>query len=206
MNNNAMLSTMLEEIEKQGISDQKVLHAMKQTDRIHFIPDDLKMLAYLNEPIPIDCGQTISQPYIVAYMLEFLNILPHERVLEIGTGSGYNAAILSQLAKIVYTVELNNILANEASERLSKLGLDNVFVSQGDGLQGLKIKSPFDVIILTAAIESVPTSLFEQLADGGRLIAPVGEDHNQHLYLWRKNKNELTRELLIPVRFVKMLN
>lgn len=203
---NTNLSDLLTEIEAQGISDKKVLHAMSQVPREAFIPDDLKMLAYANRPLPIDCGQTISQPYIVAYMLEFLNLKPFKRVLEIGTGSGYNAAVLSKLAKIVYTVELNSTLANEAQEKLTKLGIDNVIVTQGDGHFGLSHKGPFDAIIFTAAAQEVPTRLFDQLAPEGRMIAPVGEE-NQNLFLWHKGPSEgddVSRELLIPVRFVTM--
>lgn len=201
MKNN--ISSLLLELETLGISDRKVLHAMMQVPREEFVPEDLQMLSYINRPLPIDCGQTISQPYIVAYMLEFLNLRPYERVLEIGTGSGYNAAVMSKLAKMVYTVEINKTLAKESQSRLTNLGLDNVIVKEGDGHFGLPEKGPFDAIILTAAIKEIPQILFDQLASDGRIIAPVGEE-NQNLFLWQKTASGLNKELLIPVRFVPM--
>lgn len=189
---------------RRGISDPGVLKAMNTIPREHYIPIDMIHLAYRDGPVPIDCGQTISQPFIVAYMCEALRLKKSDRVLEIGTGSAYNAAILSQLCNQVHTLEINPILAKEAMDRLRSEGINNVYVHQRSGGEGLAEYAPYDAIILTAAPTNLPKILLDQLKNGGRLIAPLG-DSNQYLYLFQKNLlGEIQKTLLFPVRFVPM--
>ena len=195
---------ILEQLEARGIADEKVLQAMQTVRRELFVPEDIRSFAYHDGPLPIDCGQTISQPYIVACMAEFLDLSPDERVLEIGTGSGYNAAVLSLLAKEVYTIEIHEILAREAKELLASLNYNNVFVKQADGYLGWKEKAPFDAIILTAAPSKTPQELFDQLAEGGRLVAPEGED-SQFLFLYKKKNGQIEKNMLMPVKFMPMV-
>lgn len=193
-----------EQLEKRGITDFKVLHAMNSVAREKFVPIDIRNLSYQDSPLPIDCGQTISQPYIVALMLEFLNLQPTDRVLEIGTGSGYNTAIMSKLAKFIYSIEINKHLAEDAQKVLEDLEIFNVMIKNDDGFKGWSEKAPFDAIILTAAPQEVPKDLFDQLKIGGRLIAPVGES-SQNLFLWTKREDKIEKELLMPVKFVPMI-
>ncbi|MCB9091122.1 MAG: protein-L-isoaspartate(D-aspartate) O-methyltransferase [Halobacteriovoraceae bacterium] len=188
----------------RGVSQPRVLDAMLSVPRDEFIPIDLRNLSYTDGPLPIDYGQTISQPYIVAYMLQALEIKPTDRVLEVGTGSGYNAAVMSKLANEVYSVEIVSGLANESSEILKKLGFKNVHVRQGNGYQGWPEHAPFDVICLTAAPIKTPRTLFDQLAEGGRLIAPEGDAYQQ-LVLYQKIQGTIHKTDLIPVRFVPMI-
>ncbi len=186
-----------------GISDPKVVAAMRHVARHQFIPDEESEDAYGDFPLPIGHKQTISQPYIVAYMTEALRLKPGEKVLEIGTGSGYQAAILAELGAQVFTIEIVIPLAQQARANLSKLGYDQVLVRVGDGYQGWPEEQPFDAIIITAAPDHVPSPLLEQLAIGGRLILPVG-DSSQKLVLIRRTEEGYQRTELLPVRFVPM--
>jgi protein-L-isoaspartate(D-aspartate) O-methyltransferase len=193
-------------LRRRGISDQAVLRAMDEVPRAQFVEADSAGLAYADQALPIACGQTISQPYVVAYMTEQLELRPHHRVLEVGTGSGYQAAVLSRLAREVVSIERYRTLAEQARARLQALGYDNVEVVVGDGFAGVPEKAPFDRIIVTAAAESVPQALADQLADGGIMILPVGPQHgSQHIIKLTKSQTGLAREALIPVRFVPLL-
>lgn len=195
---------MIQTIRLQGVQDEKVLGIIKSTPRQDFVPEQLREFAYANRPLPIGEGQTISQPYIVAYMTEALELKSTDKVLEIGTGSGYQAAILAQLAKHVYSIEIVESLGKSAIATLKQLGYQNVSVRIGDGYIGWPEQAPFDAIILTAAPpHDIPPPLIEQLAEGGRLIAPVGK-HSQKLVLLRKKNGEILRKKLLPVRFVPM--
>ena len=192
-----------EQIEARGVKNHRVLEAMRKVPRHLFIPEANRNMAYEDTPVPIGEGQTISQPYIVAYMTDALKIKPTDRVLEVGTGSGYQAAILGELAAEVYTIEVLPDLAERAAALLAELGYRNVHVRVGDGYLGWPEEAPFDAIILTAAPPEIPEPLLQQLAEGGRLIAPVGVDFQQ-LVLIRKKEGRFTRENLLPVRFVPM--
>ena len=193
------------QIAKRGVADQRVLEVMSQTPRHLFVPDPYVPQAYQDGPLPIGYDQTISQPYIVALMTELLQLTGDEKVLEIGTGSGYQAAVLAQLTKSVYTIEIVEPLAKSSSVLLKKLGHDNVIVKWGDGYQGWPEHSPFDRIIVTAAPEEIPQALIDQLAIGGRMVLPVGK-HYQELVLVTKNEKRVTRKDIIPVRFVPMVH
>jgi protein-L-isoaspartate(D-aspartate) O-methyltransferase len=193
-------------LRRRGISDQAVLRAMDEVPREHFVEAAFADQAYADRAQPIACGQTISQPYVVAYMTEMLEVEPHHRVLEVGSGSGYQAAVLSRLASRVVTIERYRTLADSARARLKTLGYDNVEVLFGDGMRGEPIRAPYDRIIVTAAAESVPPALVEQLADGGILVLPLGRPHgSQHLVKITKTKDGLKQEELIAVRFVPLL-
>jgi protein-L-isoaspartate(D-aspartate) O-methyltransferase len=193
-------------LRRRGISDQAVLRAMDEVPREHFVLAELSDSAYADQALPIPCGQTISQPYVVAYMTEQLEVEPRQRVLEVGTGSGYQAAILSRLAREVVTVERYRTLADTARERLKTLGYANVTVIAGDGFAGAPERAPFDRIIVTAAAEEVPPALVDQLAEGGKLVMPIGpRDGTQHIIRLTKTTGELTRQTLIAVRFVPLL-
>lgn len=192
-----------EQIIARGVTDSKVLQALGQIPRHEFVPESEQEQAYEDHPLPIGFGQTISQPYIVAFMTEALMLQPHERVLEIGTGSGYQAAILSRVANKVFTIEIVEPLARAAQETLESLGLTNVTVRAGDGYQGWQEEAPFDAIILTAAPEHIPQPLMDQLAIGGRLILPLGKTV-QKLMLMKKTKDGWQKENLLPVAFVPM--
>ncbi|MFN3656216.1 MAG: protein-L-isoaspartate(D-aspartate) O-methyltransferase [Pseudolabrys sp.] len=193
-------------LRRRGISDQAVLRAMDEVPRARFVEADFADSAYADRALPIACGQTISQPYVVAYMTEQLALRPHHQVLEIGTGSGYQAAVLSRLARAVVTVERYRTLADRAGERLRMLGYDNVEVRVGDGFDGEPARAPFDRILVTAAAEEVPAALTDQLADGGVMLAPLGpHDGTQHIVKLTKSQTGLARESLIAVRFVPLL-
>jgi protein-L-isoaspartate(D-aspartate) O-methyltransferase len=193
-------------LRRRGISDQAVLRAMDEVPREHFVVAELSDNAYADQALPIACGQTISQPYVVAFMTEQLDVEPRQRVLEIGTGSGYQAAILSRLAREVVSVERYRTLADAARERLKTLGYANVTVIAGDGFAGVPERAPFDRIIVTAAAEEVPAALVDQLDDGGKLVMPVGpRDGTQHIIKLTKTAAGLTRQTLIAVRFVPLL-
>ncbi len=194
---------VLYQIKRWGISDEKVIDAMQKVPRERFVPENLKDRAYDDGPLPIGEGQTISQPYIVAYMTEQLRLKGDERVLEIGTGSGYQSAILAEIAKEVYTVEIIETLSKRAQNLLSELGYKNIKYKIGDGYSGWEEYAPFDAIILTAAPSEVPSPLLKQLKVGGRLIAPIGETY-QELILITHTENGFVRESLIPVVFVPM--
>ena len=193
-------------LRRRGISDQAVLRAMDEIPREHFVVPDLVDSAYADQALPIACGQTISQPYVVAYMTEQLEVEPRHRVLEIGTGSGYQAAILSRLAREVVSIERYRTLAETARERFKTLGYSNIAVILGDGFAGVPERSPFDRVIVTAAAEEVPAALVEQLADGGKIVLPLGpRKGTQHIVKLSKTGGELRRENLIAVRFVPLL-
>ncbi|MGD2114333.1 MAG: protein-L-isoaspartate(D-aspartate) O-methyltransferase [Acidobacteriota bacterium] len=182
----------------------EVLSAMGRVPRHLFVPERLQSVAYVNRPLPIGHGQTISQPYIVALMTDLLEVGPRDRVLEIGTGSGYQAAVLAELVASVYTVEIVPQLANRAGERLRRLGYDNVHARQGDGYHGWPEHAPFDGIIVTAAASHVPPPLIEQLAPGGTMVIPVGSPFaTQQLMLVRKTGDgEIRTRQVLPVAFV----
>ena len=192
---------------RRGIADKAVLRAMDEVPRERFVDANFMGSAYADQALPIDCGQTISQPYVVAYMTEQLGVQPHHRVLEIGTGSGYQAAVLSRLALEVVSIERYRTLADRARERLKSLGYDNVDVVTGDGFAGVPGGAPYDRIIVTAAAERLPETLLDQLgANGGIMILQLGaQDGSQHLIKLTKLQTETRRENLIPVRFVPML-
>ncbi len=193
-------------LRRRGITEQPVLRAMDEVPREHFVSPETIDAAYADQALPIACGQTISQPYVVAYMTEKLDVHPDHRVLEIGTGSGYQAAVLSRLAREVVTVERYRTLADTARVRLETLGYDNVEVVLGDGLDGVPKRAPFDRIIVTAAAEDVPRALIEQLAEGGVMVLPLGSHGaTQVLVKLTKNKDRIAREDLLPVRFVPLL-
>lgn len=192
-----------EQIIARGIQDTNVINAMLRVERHKFVPMEYEKYAYNDGPLPIGEGQTISQPYIVALMTEALKLKKGERVLEIGTGSGYQAAVLSLIVKEVYTIEILPLLANSAQHRLESLGYKNVYVRCGDGFLGWSDKAPFDGIIITCAAPRVPEPLIDQLAEGGRLVMPEGDEW-QMLVLYKKIKNKLLKEELLPVRFVPM--
>jgi len=193
-------------LRRRGIRDVKVLRALEQVPREIFVEAPQAHLAYADQALPIDCGQTISQPYVVASMTEALDVEPAHRGLEIGTGSGYQAAILGMLAKSVVTVERFRTLADLASARLRVLNLKNVSVRIGDGALGVPDEAPFDRICVTAAAPEVPKALFDQLAEGGRLIAPVGPEGGvQMLRLFAKQGGNIATEDLMAVRFVPLM-
>ena len=176
---------------------------MRSVPRHRFVPEALRSEAYRDRPLPIGEGQTISQPYIVAYMAEAMRIAPDHRVLEIGTGSGYHAAVLSRLAREVYTIEIVPSLARAASALLKDLGYANVRVREGDGYAGWPEEAPFDRILVTAAPEQVPEPLIDQLAPGGRMVIPVGaQGQTQWMTIVEKRENGVTRQQTIPVQFV----
>ncbi len=193
-------------LRRRGISDQAVLRAMDEVPRQHFVAADYSDSAYADQALPIACGQTISQPYVVAYMTEQLALRPHHRVLEVGTGSGYQAAVLSRLARAVVSIERYRTLADQARERLRALGYDNVEVVVGDGFAGVPGKAPYDRIIVTAAAETLPQTLIDQLADDGIMLLPLGpRDGTQHIIKLTKSQTGIARENLIAVRFVPLL-
>jgi len=196
-----------EQIAARGIKNPAVLRAMRKTPREEFIPLAVREFAYEDGPLPIGYGQTISQPYIVAFMTEMLDIKTDQRVLEIGTGSGYQAAILSSLAKEVDTIEIVPELARSASVTLDRLGYKNVFVREGDGYNGWPEKAPFERIILTAAPAELPNTLTDQLQPGGKLLAPIGEQFSvQDLRVVEKTADgRIITRTVLPVRFVPML-
>jgi protein-L-isoaspartate(D-aspartate) O-methyltransferase len=193
------------QIRKRGVKDERVLQAMLTIPRHEFVPESLRDSAYADEPLGIGGGQTISQPYIVASMSAALSLSASEKVLEIGTGSGYQAAVLSGLARDIYTVESRPELARSAAERLERLGFHNVHVHSGDGTLGLKELAPFDAIVVTAAAPDLPRPLLEQLDDGGRMVIPIGAEDHQHLMLVRRNGNEFSSERRESCRFVPLL-
>ena len=194
------------DLRRRGIGDQAVLRALEEVPRDAFLPADMASSAYADRALPIDCGQTISQPFVVAYMTEQLEVRPHHRVLEIGTGSGYQAAVLSRLARRVVSIERYRTLAETAQARLRDLGFQNVEVIVGDGMLGAADHAPFDRIIVTAAADAVPSALIDQLAVGGMLIAPLGPpDGVQHLTKVTKTETGEQRATLIPVRFVPLV-
>ncbi len=194
-----------EQIRNRGVKDSRVLAAMESVPRHEFVPKSLVNQAYEDHPLFIGGGQTISQPYIVALMTEILELEPRDRVLEIGTGSGYQAAVLSPLVDSVFTIEIIEELGTEAAERLERLGYDNVYVRIGDGYRGWPEKAPFDAVIVTAAPHAVPPALVEQLAEGGRMVLPVGTGI-QELVLIEKKDGKIVQRDITSVRFVPMVH
>jgi protein-L-isoaspartate(D-aspartate) O-methyltransferase len=194
-----------QQLKHRGIKDERVLSAMAKVPREEFVPADERGDAYEDGPLPIGYDQTISQPYIVAFMTEQLRPKPGDRVLEIGSGSGYQAAILAELAAIVYTIEIVEPLAKTAEATLRRLGYKNAHLKVGDGYQGWPEEAPFDAIIVTCAPDKVPQPLVDQLKDDGRMVIPVGERFAQQLYLLEKKNGQLKESVTLPVRFVPML-
>lgn len=197
---NAMVK---QQIEKEGVRSPTVLAAMHSVQRHLFIPESMRSYAYSDRPVPIDYGQTISQPYIVAYMTQVIEPQADFKVLEIGTGSGYQAAVLAGIVKDVYTIEIVRPLGQSATERLKQLGYNNVSVKIDDGYHGWKEHAPFDAIVVTAATEYIPPPLLEQLKENGKMIIPVGSPfQTQWLMLVTKNNGKATTKRLLPVSFV----
>jgi protein-L-isoaspartate(D-aspartate) O-methyltransferase len=197
---------LLMELRSQGITDARVLAAIERTPRHLFVPPELLDQAYENTALPIGKGQTISQPIVVATMTQKLAIGERMRVLEVGTGSGYQAAILARLCRRVYTVERHRELLNDAEQRFRDLKLDNISTRWGDGAKGWPEQAPFDRIIVTAAAAEIPQALLDQLKDGGLMVVPVGEDiWDQQLMLIRRNGDDIASEHLMDVRFVPLV-
>ncbi len=193
------------QLRRRGVHDAAVLAAMAAVPRHEFVPEELRSRAYEDVPLPIGAGQTISQPYIVAAMTAALRLQPGERVLEIGTGCGYQAAVLSRLAKEVFTIERRPELASSASAKLARLGYSNAHVHCGDGTLGLPELAPFDAILVAAAAPAVPKPLLAQLAEGGRIILPVGDAEHQELRLIEKRGDTFPTKMLEGCRFVPLL-
>jgi protein-L-isoaspartate(D-aspartate) O-methyltransferase len=193
-----------EQLMPRGIHDERVLAAMSKVLREQFVPPDVRGESYSDAPLPIGQGQTISQPYIVAFMTEQLRLKPSNRVLEIGTGSGYQAAILAELVAEVYTIEIIEALAKDAEATLARLDYKNVHVQVGDGYRGWAERAPFDAVIVTCAPDHIPQRLSEELKEGGRMIIPVGGFGDQELYLLEKKNGQLEQRAVLPVRFVPM--
>lgn len=192
------------QLRARGITDARVLAAFESIPRHLFVPEESRPWAYEDCPHPIGFGQTISQPFIVAFMTQSLELIGTERVLEVGTGSGYQAVILSCLAQEVHTIELIPALADRAAHTLADLGIKNVFVHIGDGSQGWAESAPYEAIIVAAAAPRVPKSLLKQLTDHGRMILPVGGSGYQELELWRRDGESFSQETLLPVAFVPL--
>lgn len=192
-----------DQLHGRDIEDQLVLDAFRRVERHQFVPEYLQSRAYDDSPLPIGLGQTISQPYMVALMTQLLDLKPHYKVLEIGTGSGYQAAILAEIVQEVYTIEIVPELAESSKQLLQNLGYDNIHVYHGDGYHGLPDFSPFDAIIVTAAAENIPPALVGQLGDGKKMIIPVGVNPwSQSLMLVEKKNGKILTSSIIPVRFV----
>jgi protein-L-isoaspartate(D-aspartate) O-methyltransferase len=192
-----------EQIEARGVKSERVLNALRKVPRHEFVPVAARHDAYGDHPLPIGHGQTISQPYIVAFMTDALGLSGGEKVLEVGTGSGYQSAVLAEVARSVYSIEIVAPLAEEARERMARLGYRNVFVRAGDGYKGWAENAPFDAIIVTAAAPRIPEPLKAQLKDGGRLVIPVGES-TQELVLLTRRGDTFEERRVLPVVFVPM--
>jgi protein-L-isoaspartate(D-aspartate) O-methyltransferase len=193
------------DIQGRGINDERVLQAMQKVKRHLFVPDSYRSMAYADRPLPIGEGQTISQPYIVALMTYHLHLKPEDKVLEIGTGSGYQAAVLAELAKEVYSIEIVEQLAQTAEERLKAMGYKNVWVKCGDGFYGWAEHAPYDAIIITCAAPLIPERLVEQLREGGRMILPLGDEpFQQSLTVLTKRGGKIEKQRITEVVFVPM--
>ena len=200
------LAMVVKQLRERGINDERVLKAMAEVPRHEFVGIGRQAQAYEDQPVEIEAGQTISQPYIVAAMLQALHIRPEDRALEIGTGSGYQTAVLARLAAVVFTVERHQFLSDSARERLTRLGYsNNIVFAVGDGSQGLPQHAPFDAIIVSAATPHVPEPLPRQLAEGGRMVLPVGSIDAQQLQLVIKVKDEVSIRALDGCRFVPLI-
>lgn len=195
------------QIKAMGIKDPRVLKAMQSVPRHLFVPEGLRQHSYEDTPVPIGSGQTISQPYIVAFMTELLDLDEDDTVLEVGTGSGYQAAILAEIVKQVFTIEINEELGLEAKERLKEMGYTNIDVRIGDGYNGLPDEAPFDAIIVTAAPTHIPQPLIDQLRPGGRMVIPVGPSYETQslILVIKKEDGKILRETITLVRFVPLL-
>jgi len=193
------------QIEARGVKDKKVLEAMRKVERHKFVPSNIQNQAYQDFPLPIGDGQTISQPYIVALMTEVLDLDNTKNILEIGTGSGYQAAVLAEICNMVYTIEIVKALGEKSKKLLADLNYNNVIVKTGDGYQGWKEHSPFDAIIVTCAPTHIPQALKDQLAEGGKMVIPVGGSFAQELVLLTKKSGKIKETDIIPVRFVPMM-
>ena len=194
-----------EQIMARGVRTESVIKAMQKVERHLFVPEQYRNFAYSDRPLPIGEGQTISQPYIVALMTELLDLKKSDKVLEIGTGSGYQAAILAEICDSVYTIEIIPSLGKQAQALLRELGYHNIHCKIGDGYLGWPEHAPYDGIIVTCAPSKIPQPLKEQLAEGGRMVIPVGATYTQELVLVTKTKGKLIQKSVIPVRFVPML-
>lgn len=201
----ARLAMVKDQIEARGIRDSNVLRALRRVPRHQFVPPEMVPHAYEDRPLPVGHGQTISQPYIVAFMTGALEVGPEDRVLEIGTGSGYQAAVLALIAKHVYTIEIVPTLARTSKALLHTLGHYNVTVREGDGYKGWPEEAPFDRVILTAAPPELPQALVDQLKPGGRLIAPVGTADQDLIIVEKQKDGSLKKRSVLPVRFVPMV-
>ena len=200
----ARAKMVAQDVAGEGITNRLVLQALNAVERHEFVPSRLYREAYIDKALPIGYQQTISPPFVVAYMTQALDPQPTDRVLEIGTGSGYQAAVLAEIVKDVYSIEIVPQLSREASRRLTKLGYDNVHTLAGDGYKGWPEHAPYDRIIVTCSPESVPLPLIEQLREGGRMIVPLGQRYQQVFYLFEKKNGKLVQEKLIPTLFVPM--
>lgn len=200
----ALEAMVHDQVAERGIRDPRLLEVLRRTPRHWFVPPDLREQAYNDGPLPIGLGQTISQPYMVAAMTHLLGLRGSETVLEIGTGSGYQAAILAQMAGTVHTIERHPQLAERARALLARLGYANVFVHTGDGSLGWPAAAPYDGILVTAAAPEPPPPLLDQLAEGGLLVIPVGGQDGQDLQRWKKEQGQVRRESLFPVAFVPL--
>lgn len=195
-----------QQIKARGITDQNVLSAMLKVPRHLFVPENERAYAYGDYPLSVGYGQTISQPYIVAFMTEQLEVQPHDKILEIGTGSGYQAAILAELCDSVFSIEIHKPLAMRADSLLNKLGYRNIYIKSGDGYAGWPEHAPFDKIIVTCAPSHIPDPLIEQLKENGRMIIPVEKNYRtQELILLKKEKGKIRQTDVLPVRFVPMI-
>lgn len=192
-----------EQIIARGIDNAQTIQAMLKVPRHEFVPNEYRHLAYADNPLPIGYSQTISQPYIVAYMTSVLDLQGTDTVLEIGTGSGYQAAVLAEIVNHVYTIEIVEPLAKQANKTIKRLNYKNVTVKTGDGYHGIPDKAPFDAIIVTAGAKSIPEPLLNQLSNNGKMIIPVGKEGQiQHLKIVEKKDGKIKTQKLLPVRFV----
>lgn len=197
---------VIQQIQSRGITDKVVLDAFLKVPRHKFVLPEYIKFAYMDSPLPIAEGQTISQPYIVAFMTGALELQATDKVLEVGTGSGYQAAILAQVCDSVFTIEIFKLLGKRAVQTFNNLGYKNIYCKIGDGYRGWREHAPYDAIIVTCSPTHVPQALKDQLAEGGRMIIPVGEERIQQLVLLHKKKGKIREKKVLPVRFVPMIN
>ena len=194
------------QLKTRGINDQQVLQAFRKVPRHRFVLPGYVSMAYIDSPLPIEEGQTISQPYVVAFMTQALKLKNNDRVLEIGTGSGYQAAILSQICDSVFSIEIHESLSKKAWQKFVALNYSNIVCKKADGYKGWAEKAPFDAIIVTCSPTHIPEALQQQLAEGGRMIIPVGDEPVQVLVLLEKNKGKIVEKKVLPVKFVPMVD